>query len=276
MIKKYFGNYKITNRFIIIFGVITGLVTAIVASIPALKETSFSDISVYVECWILFAMFIITNSKSSKEAARNTFLFFLISQPLVYLFESIFCGFDFSVFRFYPRWFFITILTIPGAIIAYQIKRKDFLSVFVLCVANIYLAYQSVYYLRSVINNFPHHLLSSIFCVTLAIFLTFVIFNERKYRLVCIAVIIVAWITSSLLLGIYNQSASIEIQLEDGNWNYKIEGDDVFSVNMKDENVVEIKKLKNGFGSVFFIRDDDYTIEYCIDINGSNIFYSIP
>lgn len=275
-IKKYFGNYEVSYKFVIIFAIIAGLYTAIAGTIPQLRETSFNDIAVYVECWVLFAMFIITNCKSSKEASKKTFLFFLINQPLVFLFEALFRGFDFSVFRYYPHWFYVTILTIPGAIIAYQVKRKDWLSVLVLSIANGYLAYQSVYYLRSVINYFPHHLLSSIFCVLLTIFLTEVVFDERKHKLACFAVIIVVWIVSSLLLGIWKKAEPVTIELEDGNWTYTIDKEGIFDIKMLDNNIYEITKVSDGYASVFFTRDDGYTVEYIIDINGSSIFYSIP
>ncbi len=85
------------------------------AILPITADTSFRDISVYLEWWILFGTIIICNSKSPKDSALKYFIFFLISQPLIYLIEVPFSSMGFG-------------------------------------------------YFISMINNFPHHLLSFIAC----------------------------------------------------------------------------------------------------------------
>ena len=69
----------------IIFAVLAGIYTAIMAMIPITKNTSFRDIAISFEVWILFGVLIIMNSKSPKDSALKCFVFFLISQPLVYI-----------------------------------------------------------------------------------------------------------------------------------------------------------------------------------------------
>ena len=58
-LKKVFGDVDLTWKKIIIFAIIAGIYTAIMAMIPIAKDTSFSDITVTFEIWILFGIFII-------------------------------------------------------------------------------------------------------------------------------------------------------------------------------------------------------------------------
>ncbi|MBQ6160049.1 MAG: hypothetical protein IJK24_03770 [Oscillospiraceae bacterium] len=86
-IKKRFGGIDLTWPRLIIAAVIAGVFTAVMALIPALHYTSFHTIAVSFEVWILFGILIIMNSKSNLDAALKCFVFFLISQPLVYLIQ---------------------------------------------------------------------------------------------------------------------------------------------------------------------------------------------
>lgn len=58
-LKKVFGDVDLTWKKIIIFAIIAGIYTAIMAIVPIAKDTSFSDITVTFEIWILFGIFII-------------------------------------------------------------------------------------------------------------------------------------------------------------------------------------------------------------------------
>lgn len=86
-IEKLFGDINLTWKKLIIFALLSGVYTAIMAILPIAKDTSFEDITISFEVWILFGIFIIMNSKSSKDSALKCFIFFLISQPLVYLLQ---------------------------------------------------------------------------------------------------------------------------------------------------------------------------------------------
>ena len=91
-IKKLFGEVNMTWPKVIIFAVVTAIYTALINQVPFFKYTSFRDIAISFECWILFAIIIIVNSKSGLDSALKTFVFFLISQPLIYLIEVPFLG----------------------------------------------------------------------------------------------------------------------------------------------------------------------------------------
>lgn len=56
--------------------------------------------------------------------AAKVFVFFLISQPLIYLFQVPFSQDGRGLFRYYPFWFKWTIATIPMAFIGWYIKRS--------------------------------------------------------------------------------------------------------------------------------------------------------
>lgn len=83
------------------------------ALLPITANTSFRDISVSFEVWILFGIIIIMNSSSAKDSALKCFVFFLISQPIVYLIQVPFSDMGFEIFGYYKYWFIWTILIIP-------------------------------------------------------------------------------------------------------------------------------------------------------------------
>ncbi len=61
-----------------------GIYAGIMAALPVARDTSFADISISFECWVLFGIFIILNSKTPLDSGLKCFAFFLISQPLIY------------------------------------------------------------------------------------------------------------------------------------------------------------------------------------------------
>ena len=140
-IKDWFLNQNMSWIKVIIMAVITAVITAVLNLIPSLSDTSFQDIAINLDCWILFAVFIIVNCEKWWEASLKTFTFFLISQPLIYLIEVPFVALGFGLFQYYKYWFMITILTLPGAAIAFLLKRGSWISVVVLSVATGFLSY---------------------------------------------------------------------------------------------------------------------------------------
>ena len=88
-VKKLFGEINLSWQKLIIFAVFAGVYTAIMSMLPIAKDTSFSDLIVTFEVWIFCGVFIIMNSKSAIDSALKCFIFFLISQPLVYLVQDV-------------------------------------------------------------------------------------------------------------------------------------------------------------------------------------------
>lgn len=266
-LKKCFGEINMSWLKVIILAIASAVFTAAVNLIPALKGTSFQDIAVNLECWILFAVFIISNCKKWWEASLKCFVFFLISQPLIYLIEVPFVHDGWDIFRYYKYWAVITVLTLPGAIVAYQLKRKDWLSVAVLSVANGYLAYQSVKYLRSALSDFPHHLLSAVFCVALAVMFILIFFDKKIYRIVSLAVI------ALVMAGtfIYTIPKSKEVSLGEGEWVCEIEDESVVSVEMSDGSAV-ISPEHKGSTYVRFRSSDGTLKEFYATVSGGDVW----
>ncbi len=117
-----------TYKKVILFAVGVAIFSAAMLVIPFTIHTSLSNVGTYLESWILFALIIIMNCKKPLEAGLKTFLFFLISQPLIYLLQVPFSSLGWQIFMFYPQWFYITLATFPGAMIAFYVKKDNLLS----------------------------------------------------------------------------------------------------------------------------------------------------
>ena len=129
--KKIFGGINLTWKKVIIFAILAGIYTAIMAMLPITDNTSFKDITISFEVWILFGILIIVNSKSAKDSALKCFVFFLISQPLVYLVQDVInhSNLFLTYYRFWVLW---TIATIPMGFIGYYMKKDKWWGLLIL------------------------------------------------------------------------------------------------------------------------------------------------
>ena len=123
--KKIFGEINLTWKKLIIFAICSGVYTAVMAMLPALKNTSFRDLTETFEVWILFAILIIMNSTSAKDSALKCFMFFLISQPLVYLVQDIINRSNLFM-TYYKFWLLWTIACLPMGFIGYYMKKDKY------------------------------------------------------------------------------------------------------------------------------------------------------
>ena len=197
MLKKLFGGLKMTWPVVLIFAVLAGVATALIAMFVP-DESSFHEIAVSYEAWILFAILIIVNCDKPLEAACKTFVFFLISQPLVYLIQVPFNDMGWHLFGYYRFWFMLTLLTFPGAFLGWHIKKDNVWSGLILSVMLVFLILLGMGYLRRTVTNFPDHLISTIFCFAQVPLYVFGILKNKKARLaagiICIlAVVGIAW-----------------------------------------------------------------------------------
>ena len=266
-IKKLFGGIEMTWPKVIIMAVITAVYTALINQVPFLKETSFQDIAISFECWILFAIIIIVNCKKWWEASLKCFVFFLISQPLIYLIEVPFLGW--GVFGYYKYWFIVTLLTLPGAVACYQLKRRDWISLLALSVANAFLAYIAAKYLNTAIADFPHHLLSAIFCIATAVLYVFVFLDKKQLKIAGIAII------AAVFIGVFAFSQTEKTQtlnIGDGDWTYTITDESIVEVEMLEDGNVKFKAKDLGNASVIFKDADGNEQEYCATVTGGGIF----
>ena len=194
MLKKIFGGIKMTWPLLILFAVISGLVTGLIALIVP-EGNSFRQIAVTFEAWIVLAIIVVVNCERPLEAACKTFVYFLISQPLVYLVQVPFNSMGFGLFRYYyPYWFYWTIATLPGAFIAWFIKRDNWIAAIILSVALAMLIFLGTGYLRDLIRRPPKYLVSSLFCFGAVPLLILCILHKRNPRLIATGIAVLALI----------------------------------------------------------------------------------
>jgi len=175
---------------IVISGIIWGIIPGLLMVPDILTDTSFQDIGANYEFWIFAALLIIINSKTPKESAIYTFLFFLISQPLIYLVQVPFNSFSFDIFKYYPLWGKLTLLTLPGAYIGWYVKKDNLLSVLLFSVVNFLLCVTIPFY----VIRFPYHIISTVFILwEIAFFINLLFKNKRN--------IILAILLSILMTG---------------------------------------------------------------------------
>lgn len=190
-IRKIFGGLNITWPKLIIFSVIMGIYTAIVAMF-APDGSSFHDISVTPEWWILPAIIIIVNAKKPLEAGLKTFVFFLISQPLVYLIQVPFSNMGWGLFGYYPYWLGITVLTLPGAYVGWYIKKDKWYSGIILAVMTVLLVILGVGFARNCIENPPNHLVTTIYCFGMIPLLILAILRSKLPRMIAATATLIA------------------------------------------------------------------------------------
>ena len=186
---QIFGGIRMTWLKVIVFAIAAGAYTGAVMLIPALRNTSFQDIGIAFEWWVIFAVIVVVNCTKSWEAALKCFLFFLISQPMVYIVEMVFGGLSFEMAWYYYRavWFKATLLTLPGGFIAYFCKKQNFWGSVVMALGNTIMAAMGYYYFTQLTGHFPHHLLSMLVCLAGIFVMGLCIQKNTHGRIIAIA-----------------------------------------------------------------------------------------
>ena len=230
---KLFHGIKMTWKRIIVSAVLIAAYTALMLLIPALRLTSLRDIGGDIPCWILFAMIIISNCKTAKDAAAKTFVFFLISQPLIYLFQVPFSAEGWSLFRYYPPWGLWTLMTVPMSLIGWHTRKKGWLAPVILSSMTCLLAIMAVSYLYGFLKFPPYKILSCIACVIFIVMLIFGILPEKKQRVLAALAVIVTFAVSGFFQFRSGLSiASGNVLLPEG-----VSYADVASVSVADESI---------------------------------------
>ncbi len=183
-----FGGLNMSWKNVIIFSLIAAVVTAIVLIMPIFNNTSFRQLGVTLEAWIFFAVIIMSNCKTPLESAKKVFIFFLISQPLIYLLEVPFNSLGWGIFGFYGHWFILTVLTFPGAYIGWYITKKNWLSLLVLAPVMLFLSVTAIHCFRFTLSHFPYMLFRAFFCLAQVILYAIAFTDDLKKRLIALLV----------------------------------------------------------------------------------------
>ena len=212
MLNKLFGRIRMTWPRLILFAVVSGVVTGLIALLVP-DGSSFRQIAVTFEAWIVLAIIIVVNCDKPPEAACKTFVYFLISQPLVYLVQVPFNRLGFDLFHYYwPTWFYWTVATLPGAFIAWFIKRDDWIAAVILSVALGMLIFLGGDYLRSLLQAPPKYLVSTLFCFGSVPVLILCVLHKRNPRLIAAGLAVLA-LAGSLFYHFRNGLNGYEITI---------------------------------------------------------------
>lgn len=162
---KLFGGLRMSWPAVILFAAATAVITAVFLLIPALEGTSFERMGITFEAWIFFAVIIMSNCKKPLESACKTFVFFLISQPLIYLLQVPFSYMGWGLFGYYRYWFIWTLFTFPMAYVGWYIKRKNWLSLLILAPILYILTSDYVTGFGETFKHFPRMIVMAVFCL---------------------------------------------------------------------------------------------------------------
>ena len=163
--EKIYGGLNMSWPVVILFAVCAALLTFAALMIPAFDHSSVRRIGETVEAWIFFAVIIMANCKKPLESALKTFVFFLISQPLIYLMQVPFSWMGWGLFQYYKHWFILTLCTFPAAFVGWYIKKKNWLSLLIFLPILGLLTFYYVDGFRTAVNHFPRLLLMAVFCL---------------------------------------------------------------------------------------------------------------
>lgn len=189
-LNKLFFETKMTWPRVILLAVGSAVLTAAVLIIPFLARTSISYLGVTPEAWFIPALIIILNSEKPLEAAAKTFVFFLVSQPLIYLLQVPFSSMGWGLFGYYKYWFGITLLTFPGAILAWLVKKNNFFSALIMSVATGFVGMVFAESLVVLLRDFPNMLVRVLFTLLEIVVFIFLLLKGKKGRGACLTITI--------------------------------------------------------------------------------------
>ena len=215
-LKKLFGSIELNWKKLIIFAIIAGVYTALMCLIPQVKYSSLNTITVSFEVWVFIGIFIIMNAKSNKDSALKCFVFFLISQPLVYLLQVPFSSQGWNILWYYKRWFIWTILCLPMGYIGFYIKKDKWWGYLILFPMILLTALSYKTYLTYFTFYYPKYVLISLFCAAAMIIYPIMLFNNKKIKLIgaIISSLIIISITTLVVLKPYRYSTDLFSEID--------------------------------------------------------------
>lgn len=292
-LKNIFVNTKLSTKNVIAFAFFLGIAIGIVNRIPILNNTSFQDIAIVLDMWIILAIFIIINCEKWQEAVLKCFLFFLISQPLIYFTELIIdVLFDnanfidtfilyFNNYYLGSGWFTWTILTIPGSFIAFQIKKNNLLAALILAVSTSYLAFVGLSGLiECLLYHFPYHLLNSLICLFMAYYLIVIIITNKKSRIIATIITFIVMTIGALFL-IYENSkppfVSTVISLENNNkiTEFTIDDEKIANAYLEDDSKTLAVQTSTNVGKTIMTITDEFGKTYTYEIISSSKYFEV-
>ena len=272
LLGRLYGGIDMTWVKVALLAVATAAATSLFLILPVFRNSSLERMGVHLEAWIFFAVIIMANCKKPLESALKTFMFFLISQPLIYLIQVPFSWRGWGLFSYYRTWFIATLLTLPMAFVGWYITRRDWLSVLILSPALAFLAFTGFDCACQCAAAFPRLLLATLFCLAQIVLYIAAFFPAVPQKLV--GALVVAAVVAVLLL---RGGAAVDV---DG--TTFLPGDPVLTdaavVEMDEAAPCEVTIAATGADSMvrvkskalgstdFTIRDGDEEYRYALEI----------
>lgn len=258
---------------VIIFSIVIAALTAFFMLCPLTKNGPLKEMGVGYECWFIFAIFIVSNCKKTTEAGLKCFVFFLISQPLIYLFQQPFSDVN-LIKSYYGRWFIQTLFTLPGGMIAFQIKRREWWSGLILAVAGIAMGGIGVLGLiRSIFDGDIPYAIYGAFFVAAAIITGFVFCRDIPKRVVYLSLVIAAIIGLGIF-GVWKEkgSGTYTYQVtEEGSWEkYGIASTNM-SIAYEGNGSIKVTYERNSEGYIILKNEAGEMLQINVTVVNGNI-----
>jgi hypothetical protein len=192
LLDRLYGGLNMSWPVVLLYAVFAAALTFAFLMLPVFKDTSFARMGVYLEAWFFFAILLMANCKKPLESALKTFVFFLVSQPLIYLFQVPFNAYGWGIFRFYRYWFILTLLTLPMAYIGWYITKRNWLSVLILAPVLAFLGVTAYDAGTACLRQPPRLLVTALFCILQIVLYVLAFFPDGKKKLIGFAIPIAA------------------------------------------------------------------------------------
>ena len=276
---RLYGGLNMSWPAVILFAAGAAVLTAVFLLFPIFENTSFERMGVTFEAWIFFAILIMANCKTPLESALKTFVFFLISQPLIYLLQVPFSSMGWGLFGYYKYWLIWTLLTLPMAYVGWYIKKKNWLSLLILLPVLCVLTSDYVGGFRDAFRHFPRMLVMALFCLG-QVLLYLCAFTENRWQkllgffLPLAAVVILLLVRPQIQINgtqflpddpVLTENAVVEIA-GDGDVSIAIE-------STGQDSMIRVQAEKYGT-TPFVIRDGDKEYRYILEIYEDEQGYS--
>ncbi len=250
--KKLFGGINLTWGKLFLFAIISGVYTALMAIIPELHYTSFNTIITTHEVWIMFGIIIIMNSKSNMDSALKCFVFFLISQPIIYLLQVPFSSQGWGLFNYYRNWIIPTLLCFPMGYIGYYMKKGKWWGYLILLPMILLTASYYQLYLSYFTFSHPKYLLICMFCISAMIAYPIYIFENKTIKSVGIIIsgLLIVLISVLVFMNPHHYKTYLMINGE----TYKF--DDTYKVYLEDDSYGKVNIVKESL-----CGDEEYVVK---------------
>ena len=266
---KLFGGIDMKWWKVIVFAVAAAVVTAVFLIVPIFLKTSFIRMGETFEAWILFAVIIMSNCKKPLESALKTLVFFLVSQPLIYLFQVPFSSMGWQLFGYYRYWFIFTLLTFPMAFVGWYIRKKNWLSLLIFSPILLYLTLIYVDSFRFTFKHFPYHLVTALFCLGQVVIYLYVFTPKLWQRLVGFLVPLAAVVILTLFTPALDMSTTNFLP-DDPKLT------DSAVVTTANTDIASVSVSETGEDSMVLIQAKDYgTTEFTINDDGKDYRYTL-